>query len=289
MNHPRSRASILLEDATVLGHERWPGEQHVITLEAPRIAAKARAGSFVHLKVADERAMRRPLSIQRVAGSTLEILYKVVGQGTRELAQRRAGETLSALGPIGKPFDLRPGHALLIGGGVGIPPLVFLALELARRGQAATTLACFGSELPFPFRAQPSTLMVPGIPGEVIAGHALLEAEGVASRLASLAERPGVHAGYVTALAEARLAAYAECDLGELTIYACGPTPMLKATAALARKFRVSAQVSLEEYMACAVGGCAGCAVEIETGAGRAMKRVCVDGPLFDAASVVFA
>ena len=72
----------------------------------------------------------------------------------------------------------------------------------------------------------------------------------------------------------------------EVEIFSCGPTPMLRAVAALAREFDLPCQVSLEEYMACAVGGCAGCAVEVQTEAGPAMKRVCVDGPVFDAATV---
>jgi dihydroorotate dehydrogenase electron transfer subunit len=74
--------------------------------------------------------------------------------------------------------------------------------------------------------------------------------------------------------------------LGKVEVFTCGPTPMLRAVAALAREFGVACQVSLEEYMACAVGGCAGCTVEVQTESGPAMKRVCVDGPVFDAYTV---
>jgi len=92
----------------------------------------------------------------------------------------------------------------------------------------------------------------------------------------------------VTQLARLWLQSLDAATLRETQVFACGPTPMLKAVAALAAEFEMPCQVSLEEYMACAVGGCAGCAVEIRTPQGTAMKRVCVDGPVFDANSVVW-
>ena len=93
----------------------------------------------------------------------------------------------------------------------------------------------------------------------------------------------------MTELASAWLLSLDERALAEVEIFACGPTPMLEACARLARRFNVPAQVSLEEFMACAVGGCAGCTVRVQTPLGPAMKRVCVDGPVFDAASVFAA
>jgi dihydroorotate dehydrogenase electron transfer subunit len=90
----------------------------------------------------------------------------------------------------------------------------------------------------------------------------------------------------VTELAAEWLACLSEAQLQEVEIFSCGPTPMLRASAELARRFKVPCQVSLEEFMACAVGGCAGCTVEVRTPQGPAMKRVCVDGPVFDAYSV---
>jgi dihydroorotate dehydrogenase electron transfer subunit len=178
-------------------------------------------------------------------------------------------------------------RALLIGGGVGIPPMIFLADVLRRRTDAPwRPLVLMGSEVPFPFRARPSTLLLPGMPAGVIAAMPLLEDWGVPSRLASLAGFPGCYEGYVTALAEEWLATLERETLAELEIFACGPTPMLRAVAALARRFDVPAQVSLEEFMACAVGGCAGCAVPVVIDGERAMKRVCVDGPVFDAEAV---
>jgi dihydroorotate dehydrogenase electron transfer subunit len=236
--------------------------------------------------------MRRPLSIMRAdaAAGWIELLYKVVGPGTRALSRVAPPQQLSVLGPIGQGFVLhreRP-RVLAIGGGVGIPPMIFLAEALRARTDAAwKPLVLMGSEIPFPFRARPSTLMIPGVPAGVIAGMPLLEEWGVPTRLATLCGFAGCFDGYVTELARAWLTALAPAARAETEIFACGPTPMLAATARLARAFQLPCQVALEEFMVCALGGCAGCAVAVQTPAGAAMKRVCVDGPVFDA-EVVF-
>ena len=165
--------------------------------------------------------------------------------------------------------------------------MIFLADALRRRTDARwRPLVLMGSEIPFPFRARPSTLLIPGMPAGVIACMPLLEDWAVPSRLASLAGFPGCYEGYVTSLAEAWLETLDADAREEVAIYACGPTPMLKAMAGVARRFGVPAQVSLEEFMACAVGGCAGCTVPILVDGKLAMKRVCVDGPVFDANAV---
>lgn len=285
------RGTIFVEDAEVRGHQEFPGRQYVIRLHAPRCAAAAVPGSFAHLSCDAEIPMRRPLSIMLADATTgtIDILYKVVGPGLDKLSRQRVGTRLSLLGPIGRGFTAssdRP-RSLLIGGGVGIPPMIFLADALRRRTDARwRPLVLMGSEIPFPFRARPSTLLIPGMPAGVIAGMPLLEDWGVPSRLASLAGFPGCYEGYVTSLAEAWLETLDAEARDEVAIYACGPTAMLKATAGVARRFGVPAQVSLEEFMACAVGGCAGCAVPVLIDGGLSMKRVCVDGPVFDANTV---
>jgi dihydroorotate dehydrogenase electron transfer subunit len=124
------------------------------------------------------------------------------------------------------------------------------------------------------------------MPDEAIGCMPLLDELSVPSRLATLAGFPGCFDGYVTDLARAWLATRSSEQLTEIEIFACGPTPMLAAVARLAREFALPCQVSLEEFMACAVGGCAGCAVAVQSAGGPAMKRVCVDGPVFDAAAV---
>ncbi len=285
------RGTIFVEDAEVLEQHAFPAEQYVVRLRAPECAAHATAGSFVHITCDPSVPMRRPLSIMRssVAEGWIEVLYKIVGSGLRHLSTRRPGDRVSTLGPIGKGFQSNPSRPrpLLVGGGVGIPPMVFLADVLRERRDADwRPLVLMGSEIPFPFRARPSTILVPGMPSGVIAGMPLVEDWGVPTRLASFADFPGCYNGYVTALSAAWLGSLTPAQLGEVAMFACGPTPMLRAAAEVARQFDVPCQVSLEEFMACAVGGCAGCTVLVRTESGPAMKRVCVDGPVFDARSV---
>lgn len=286
-----NRGTIFLEEGRVLRQSAFDAHQFVLRIEAPRCAARAEPGSFVHLTCDPAIPLRRPLSIMRAdAGDGwIEVLYKVVGTGLHALAARKAGDIVSTLGPIGRPFALHPQRprVLLIGGGVGIPPMIFLADRLRARADVAwTPLVLMGSEIPFPFRARPSRIVVAGIPDGSIACMPLLDEWGVASRLASRSDFPGCFDGFVTELADKWLQSLSPTALCEVEIFACGPTPMLEATAELARGYGVPCQVSLEEFMACGVGGCAGCAVSVRTPDGPAMKRVCVDGPVFDADTV---
>ena len=291
MSGREHRGTIFVEDAELLAQQEFPGRQFVIRLRAPKCAAAATPGSFAHLTCDPLLPMRRPLSIMRAdpAAGWIEILYKIVGPGLEALSKQPLGATLSVMGPIGqgfKPSPQRP-KTLLVGGGVGIPPMVFLAESLQERNDAAwQPLVLMGSEIPFPFHTRPSTILLPGMPDGVIACMPLLDSWGVPSRLASLAGFAGCFEGYVTDLAAAWLSSLDATALTEVELFACGPTPMLQATANVARRFGVPAQVSLEEFMACAVGGCAGCAVPVVTESGLAMKRVCVDGPVFDANAV---
>jgi dihydroorotate dehydrogenase electron transfer subunit len=283
------RGTIFVEDAEILSHQAHPGDQYILRIQAPQCAARAQPGSFAHITCGPELPMRRPLSIMRVDPKQgwVDFLYKAVGQGTRLLAQRKVGECISVMGPIGKPFQAhreRP-RTLLMGGGVGIPPMVFLAEHL-KADKHWQPLVLMGSEVPFPFQTQPSRILIPGMPEGVIANMPLLEDWGVPSRLASLQGYPGCFEGYITDLAHAWLNTLNDAQRNEVEIFACGPHPMLAATAKLAREFDLPCQVSLEEFMACAVGGCAGCTVLVQTEQGPAMKRVCVDGPVFDARQV---
>src|SRR5690606_28484843 len=264
--------------------------QFVLRVAAPAAARRAEPGSFAHITCDPCVPMRRPLSIMRADPEQgwLEFLYKPVGAGLEKLTARRPGERLSMLAPIGRGFSpprSRP-RVLAVGGGVGIPPMIFAAERLAARPEFRTPIVLMGSELPFPFHLVRSALPVPGAPEDATHGMAQLEAVGIPSRLASNAGLPGAFAGYVPALARRLLEAMPDGARAETQLIGCGPQPMLHALAILAREFDLPCQLALEEYMACGVGGCAGCTVRIETPAGPAMKRVCVDGPVFEAREV---
>ena len=285
------RGTIFLEDAELLGNDRWPAGQHVLRMRAPAVAERAAPGSFVHVRCDSSLAMRRPMSVMRTnrAEGWFELLFKEVGAGTRLLARRERGDRLSVLGPIGRGFSPsveRPVR-LLVGGGVGIPPILFLAERFA----ASRPVVLMGSEVPFPFDLEPSAIPEAGLPDGLALG--CLERAQIPSRTASRAGIPGCFEGTVTDLARGWLEVRSSLDRVELRpsldrveLFACGPEPMLRAAAALGREFEVPSQLALEEHMACGTGGCAGCAVLVQTSEGPAMKRVCVDGPVFDGASV---
>jgi dihydroorotate dehydrogenase electron transfer subunit len=291
MTTPRDhRGTIFVEDGEIVEQRSYPAEQFVLRIRAPRCAATARPGTFAHITCGPGLPMRRPLSIMAADPDSgiVDFLYKIVGHGLASLADRRAGETVSVLGPIGQPFRPDPARprALLLGGGVGIPPMMFLAERLRQdRSVIWDPIVFMGSEIPFPFElTTPGPLA--GLPASAGAALAELEHLGVPSRLASAAGLEGCYEGFVTELAAEWLRGLAPRELERVAVFACGPTPMLAASAELARRFALPCQVSLEEYMACAVGGCAGCAVPVRTPEGVAMKRVCVDGPVFDAQTV---
>lgn len=274
------RGTIFSIDAEVLKQTTHPGGQYMLRLHAPDCARTASPGTFVHVQCAPGIPMRRPLSILRAnaAEGWVEVLYKVVGHGLEALTHAEPKETVGLLGPIGQGFRPDPARpvALLIGGGVGIPPLMFLAEILAHSpGVRWEPRAFFGSELPFPF--------------EITIGSGTLtqlDAWGIPSHLASNAGLAGCQTGFVTNLARAWIASQPPAARARMTIYSCGPTPMLKSVQKMADEFAIPSQLCLEEFMACAVGGCAGCVVPVQVDGQRQMKRVCVDGPVFDGATV---
>lgn len=288
-NNRSHRDTIFVEEAEILTHEAYEGDQFILRLLAPQCAAQAKPGSFAHIQCDPSKQLRRPISIMRVSPDSgwVDFLYKAVGEGTRLLSRHKPGETLSIMGPIGKPFELHAERRrpLLIGGGVGMPPMLFIAESLSENPDYKP-FVILGSEVPFPFKPVPSKILIPGMPDGVIACMPLLDDWEIPSRLASLQGFAGCYEGYVTDLARHWLNALDDESLKQVEIFSCGPHPMLEAVASLAAEYNLPCQVSLEEFMACGVGGCAGCVVEVETASGPAMKRVCVDGPVFDARQV---
>lgn len=286
----RNRGTLFVEDAVLIEKHSYPGQQFVMRFAAPRCASAARAGSFVHIQCEKSIPLRRPLSIMRADADAgwLEILFKVVGTGLHALSAAETGDTLSIIGPIGKGFEPHPNRpqTVLIGGGVGIPPMIFLTAQLLADERDWQPLVLMGSEIPFPFEMAASAIASKWLPDDHTGTMLLLEEWGVCARLASLAGIEGCYPGYVSALAQTFLESLSADNLLQTEIFSCGPAPMLRAVAALAKKYDLPCQVSLEEFMACGIGGCAGCAVEVQTDDGPSMQRVCVDGPVFEAKSI---
>lgn len=289
MSRRSKTATIFSERARVIGQQSFDAEQYVLKLHAPRCAAGAAPGQFMHLRCADDLPLRRPYSILSAdAGSgEVEMLYKIVGEGSRRLAACREGDVLDSLGPIGNAFTPSPErpNLLLVGGGVGIPPILFLAARMHEDAAADyTPLVLMGSEIPFPFEVTDSALPFAGVENDTRATMAALERRGIAARLASGRGFAGCYRGPVGDLARQWLNAASPDELSATAVFACGPTAMLQHIARIAAHCNLPCQAALEETMACGVGGCAGCTVAVRDDNGNtAMKRVCVDGPVFDA------
>ncbi len=278
------RNIIFEEQAEVIANIHHPGNQFILRLKTPKTAGHAKPGQFVHLRVSPERPLRRPISIMLThpGKGTIDLLVKAVGDGTKELRDCKVGETLPMLGPIGQPFDLSDTarRYILIGGGVGIPPMIFAADVLNGKADAVVFA---GSEIEFPFALKPSQFLLPGIGGNTILGIASLEDRGISCRLASGAGLYGCYEGHVPDLAGDYLMALDDAERSRCMLLGCGPRPMLHAVARLGRELGLPVQLSLEEYMACGVGGCAGCVVRTIEDGQQHYRRVCVDGPVFPA------
>ena len=291
MTHPKTRNTLYVEQAELISQDAHENEQYHMILKAPETSMRASPGHFVHMQCDSSIYMRRPMSIMRssVKNNTIDILYKVHGDGTNALSKKKIGDSIDLIGPIGQPFKMKnyKKRPLLIGGGVGIPPIIFLAEYIKDTTKNLNPFVLMGSEIPFPFKTQPSKILINEVPADVNASMALLEDWGITSRLTSLKNYAGCFNGYVTELADIWLEKLDDDQRKDVEIFSSGPTNMLKAVSKLANKYKLPCQVSLEEYMACAVGGCAGCTVLIKTNSGNAMKRVCVDGPVFESNSVV--
>jgi dihydroorotate dehydrogenase electron transfer subunit len=252
-----------LERVEVVANDRVATGVGLVVLHAPRTAEAVCPGQFIHLRISDRTSamLRRPFSVHRTRGERIEILYQVLGTGTRMLAECAAGEQMDLIGPLGHGWDIPQdiAHALLVAGGLGAAPLGMLADELAARGVAVTVAAGAPSE-------------------ERLLARDLFERVARRVEIATDDGSCGTH-GLVTGVCESLLADEA-LDL----VYTCGPEPMQRIVAAQAAAAGVPCQVSLERLMACGIGACLSCVVRTSEG----LKRACVDGPVFDAGVVLW-
>jgi dihydroorotate dehydrogenase electron transfer subunit len=265
--------------AEVLANRRLTSDYNVIALGAPAIARDTAPGQFVMIKPSTglDPMLRRPFSVFEIlrdpsgAPTGISLLNKRVGTGTSLLYGAEPGMRLSVVGPLGRafvPVD-PPSHAWMVAGGVGLAPFATLAEALAARHT-------------------PMTLFYGGRSRPDLFHEAFFERLG--ARLVLTTEDGSYgEPGRVTAPLERALG---QADRpAALTIYACGPTPMMRAVARLGARFGRPTFVSLEPQMGCGMGGCYSCVVRVQrpgTAAGSHFVRSCLDGPVFDAAAVVW-
>ena len=283
---------IFEEKAEIVDQVKFEADQFVTIVKAEKSSQTAKPGQFAFVECGGDTLLRRPLSYLRSSkeDGTVEFMYKTVGHGLESLSQLKKGDEIKIMGPIGNGFAIPSGKksAILIGGGVGIPPVLFMGEEIKKMNGGIDLVAFFGSEIPFPFETCDSDLVMPGLDFSVNKTINDMEKLGIPCRLSSLAGYEGCHSGYVTELAKSFIETLSDGEKTETIIYACGPESMLKAVAKLAKDDQLDCVLSLEEYMACAIGGCAGCTVKVLEDGHERMKRVCVDGPVFDAEQLYF-
>jgi len=254
--------------ARIIHKISW-GTYFLLSLETPPIAVEARPGQFVMVRVSSQNPplLRRPFSIHDRSGGRLDIFFQRIGLGTELLSQKAVGENLDMLGPLGRGFtcgDRPQGEtALLVGGGRGIAPLLFLARELEGKGGSVKLL--YGGK------------SVHDLP---LIGR--LKGQGLALLCSTDDGSTGYH-GLVTELLETELE-------GErpMRIYACGPEAMLERVGLIAEQSGIEAELSLESIMGCGFGACWGCVKKVKQAEGSAWVKICEKGPVFPSQDIIW-
>ncbi|HJF84929.1 MAG TPA: dihydroorotate dehydrogenase electron transfer subunit [Megamonas hypermegale] len=239
----------------ILANEAINANVKRMVIEAPQIAEAAQPGQFVHVKKPDSvNFLRRPFSIADAdrENGTITLIYRIVGKGTAEYAAMKVGEAFSILGPIGNGFALKDGRPLLIGGGVGIAPLIYLSRQL---------------------KDQKPILLIGGKNKDEVFWEKYLQE--FADKIYITTDDGSVgFKGFTVQLLPQILA---ENNIEH--IYTCGPNIMMEGVAKLAHKHDIDCQVSLEKRMACGIGVCLGCTFEDKLTGKR--RKVCTEGPVF--------
>ena len=256
----------------LVAREGLGGPYFLLTFRHPETAREARPGQFVMIKagVSAEPPLRRPFSILAVdaASETFTLFVKAIGQGSRGLCALAPGDVAQCLGPLGRPFTPPPAgeEALLVAGGYGVAPFRFLGDELQRTGGRGRLFYGGRTAADLPLLGRLSGLGLAVVP---------------ATEDGSLGER-----GRVTV----PLAAHLDAATGKVRLYACGPEAMMHAVARIATARGIEAEVSLDPWMGCGIGTCLACVVRVqaEDEARWKYRCACTEGPVFDAARVVW-
>jgi len=269
-------SAILNIKVRILSRKEVAPNIYLMRLKAPEITQDALPGQFIHIKCSKDNypLLRRPLSIHRIDKEKGEIfiLFQVVGEGTKLLAQKVIGDDLDIMGPIGNGFNIYPESRkiMIVGGGIGVAPLLALCEESIRQGKEVRVL-------------------IGALKKELVIGEESFKILGAKVDVAT-DDGSYKYEGLVTDLFERTIKEGWLAD----QIFACGPKSMLKKISEIALQANINYQVSMEERMACGVGACLGCVCKIKTKDKKEYKvkyeykRVCVDGPVFGGSEVVW-
>ena len=251
------------ETAKILSQNKIADEIYSMWIETTA-AKEAKPGQFIDVYVNDDsKLLPRPISICEVKDDSLRIVYRVVGGGTKIMSTYQEGDEIQIIGPLGNGFDMRDGKAILVGGGIGIPPMVELAKNLSER------------------KGKENVISVMGYRDELFLVDELEQFSTVV--IATEDGSTGTKGTVIDALDENGV----DGDV----LYACGPIPMLKALKDWANSKDIECQISLEERMACGIGACLACVCktkEKDEHSNVCNKRICKDGPVFDANEIDF-
>ncbi len=266
-------AKIIQKKAKIVSNIHLTGDYYKLALDLPEIARIAQAGQFVTLRVSEghQPLLRRPFSIHSVNNGKsrhnkgrIEILYKVVGRGTEILSEKKPGEYLDVLGPLGNGYSiLDTRYSILIGGGMGIAPMLFLAQQTRIQYPASRIQVLIGAKTKKEILSKKEFATL-GCSVKISTDNGSAGFKGKVTDLLK----------YILSTNHYRLS----------TIYACGPKPMLREISIISRQHNIPAQVSLEEYMACGLGVCLGCMVKTKSG----YQAVCKEGPVFDSTKIIW-
>jgi len=269
-------SAILNIKVKILNKEEVAPDIYLMKLKAPEIVQSAIHGQFIHIKCSKDNypLLRRPLSIHRIDKEKGEIciLFQVVGEGTKLLANRTVGDNLDIVGPIGNGFNIYPESRkiMIVGGGIGVAPLLALCEESVRQGKEVRVL-------------------IGALKKELVLGEESFKILGAKVDVTT-DDGSYKHKGLVTDLLEKIIK---EGWLPD-QIFACGPKLKLKEIVKISLNAHINCQISLEERMACGIGACLGCVCKIKTKDKKEdkvkyeYKRVCVDGPVFEGSEVVW-
>jgi len=259
-----------------------------LRLEAPSIARAARPGQFVHVRCAEtnDPLLRRPLSFHRIGKNYFELLYHVVGKGTEILAAKKPGDFLNIIGPLGNGFNsnLKPqseaspqgetSKRILIAGGMGVAPLLALAEKLTTLTSNLKPLILIGAKSKKDILCEKDFKKL-GCDVQIATDDGSKGHKGLVTDLLKNLLKPQSEASPQGDNSNLR----AKPPRKGTTIFACGPDPMLREVIKIAKRKKIKAQLSFENFMGCGIGACLGCAIMTKNG----YKRVCKDGPVFEA------
>jgi dihydroorotate dehydrogenase electron transfer subunit len=260
-------ATMLEQTVQIVSNQRDTDLYYRLVARAPELAPLVQPGQFAHLRIPNlkEALLRRPFSIFQTFEDTFSILYKSVGKGTEALARLQPGQQLSAIGPLGHGFSVpqaQDGVPLLVAGGYGMAALYLLAQRAPK----------------------PGIVFVGGRRRVDILCETEFRALGWDVRVTTEDGSQGER-GLVTRLLESELTR----GTGARRLFACGPTPMLKAVSRLAADFDVPAELSMDEHMCCGVGVCLTCVIPVRSASGWEYQRTCTEGPVFDSRQILWS